>query len=88
MSFAAYLYTDRVVCIWQKVPYKTKQICDWFWENPPVVNKVKHLEIYNLIIQSAIYFKNLNHGKQRIRGDTYNCHCTYVIMTLASLLLN
>ena len=24
-----YLYTDRVVHIWQKVPYKTKQICEW-----------------------------------------------------------
>ena len=29
-------------------------ICDWLWENPPLTNKDKYLEICNSIIQSVI----------------------------------
>ena len=31
-----------------------KQICDWLWENPPLMHKDKYLEIRNSIIQSVI----------------------------------
>ena len=29
-------------------------ICDWLWENPPVMHYDKYLEMHNSIIQSVI----------------------------------
>ena len=34
-------------------------ICDWFWENLPLMHKDKYLEIRNSIIQSEISWEGL-----------------------------
>ena len=34
-------------------------VCDWIWENPPLMHKDKYLEIHNSIIHSVISQESL-----------------------------
>ena len=57
---------------------KTKYICDWIWENPPVMRKDKHII---LIIQNTISQGSLNYR-------LVICHESIAIQGLCSYSLN
>ena len=48
-------------------------MCNWIWENLPIIHKDKYLETHNSIVQSVI-FQLLNKQIQKCKVHTANIH--------------